>query len=147
MKAVLNWKSGMQFEAVSDGNTIITDAKAPLGKGSGMTPKEMVAAGTAGCTAIDVVAWLKKHKQDLKGLTIDTDVQTSTGVYPAVFTRMDLKFNATGEIDKNILIEAVRLSQTKYCGVSAMLSKAFPIYYEIYLNNEKVAEGQADFSA
>jgi hypothetical protein len=44
MKAVLNFVGGLQFNATCDENTVQMDAKAPLGKGSGMTPKELVAA-------------------------------------------------------------------------------------------------------
>ena len=44
------------------------------------------------------------------------------------------------------VLEAVRLSQTKYCGVSAMLSKAFAINYEVRLNAESIGFGKADFS-
>jgi uncharacterized OsmC-like protein len=48
-------------------------------------------------------------------------------------------------VDKDILLESVRLSQTKFCSISAMLSKAFPIKYKIQLNGEFIGEGMADF--
>ncbi|HEY8272080.1 MAG TPA: OsmC family protein [Pseudobdellovibrionaceae bacterium] len=147
MKLVLNWKEGMRLEAATDGNLISMDAKPPLGKNDGMTPKELVAAGLGGCTGMDVVALLKKHKQAYENFEIGIDITMSTGKTPAVFQRAELTFNLTGPVDKNILLESVRLSQTKYCGVSEMLLKAFPIRYIVILNNEQIGEGQADFSA
>lgn len=145
MKTQLKWTQGMQFEATADGHSILMDAKAPIGKGTAQTPKELVAAGLAGCTAMDVIALLKKHKQPFEELVVDADVEMSKGIQPTVFTSAHLVFHAKGAIDKNILLEAVHLSQTKFCGVSAMLVRAFPIKYTVELNGEVVGEGAADF--
>ena len=131
MQLQSSWKSGMKFEANADGKTALMDAKAPIGKGEAMTPKELVAAGLVGCTAMDVIALLKKHKQPVTALTVDADIETSTGQQPAVFTSALLTFRATGEISAEILLDAVHLSQTKYCGVRAMLSRVFPIRYTV----------------
>ena len=145
MKAVLNWKEGMKFEAQAGDNKAPMDAKSPIGTGTAMTPKELVAAGLAGCTAMDVVAYLKKMKQQLDSLEISANIETTQKGYPAVFTHALLTFTATGSVQGADLIEAVHLSQTKYCGVSAMLVKAFPIEYKIILNGEEIGSGKADF--
>jgi putative redox protein len=147
MKAILNWKEGMKFEAQAGDNTTAMDAKTPIGGGTAMTPKELVAAGLGGCSAMDVVAYLKKMKQELGNLEISVDIATTQKGYPAVFTEALLTYAATGPVDPGVLLEAVHLSQTKYCGVSAMLVKAFPITYKVILNGEEIGTGQADFSA
>ena len=146
MKSTLTWTEGMQFEALSDGNTVSMDAKAPLGKNKAMTPKELVASGLGGCTAMDVVALLKKHKQAYEKFEVEVNITTSAGRTPAIFTDALLTFSAWGQIDKEIFLEAVHLSQTKYCGVSEMLLKAMPIRYVVVLNNEQIGEGSAAFS-
>ena len=145
MKAQLTWKEGMVFTGTSDNQTVLMDAKSPIGKGSAMTPKELVVTGLGGCTAMDVVALLKKHKQAFTGLEIEVDAATSTGVQPMVFTKADIHFKISGDVKPEIALEAVKLSQTKYCGVSAMLAKAFPIEYHVYLNNTKIGGGHAQF--
>ncbi len=145
MKNVLKWSGAMKFESVADENAISMDAKRPIGAGSAQSPKELVVAGLGGCTAMDVVAMLKKHKQPLESLEVELDVEMSKGGYPTVFTHALITFKATGAVDSKILLDAVHLSQTKYCGVSAMLSKAFPIDYVVFLNNEKIGEGQTKF--
>lgn len=145
MKVHLKWTEGMKLEASAEGNHLPMDAKVPIGTNTAMTPKELVASGLGGCTAMDVIALLKKHKQPYKSLDVDVDISTSTSGQPVVFTSATLTFKATGEIEAGIFLEAVRLSQTKYCGVSAMLLKAFPINYVVQLNGEKIGEGQADF--
>lgn len=145
MKVELKWTGGMKFQADCEGHSVPMDAKTPIGQGSAMTPKELVAAGLAGCTIMDVAALLKKHKQNYDKLEISADVTSSSGGQPVVFEKVLLTYSVTGAVDKNILIESVTLSQTKYCGVSAMLSKAFPITYAISLNGEIIGEGAAHF--
>lgn len=147
MKSLLKWTEGMKFEAQSESNKVSMDAKSPIGTGTAMTPKELVAAGLGGCTAMDVIALLKKHKQAYQTLEVDVDIAVSTGTLPVVFTHAALTFRATGEIDPQVLMNSVQLSQTKYCGVSAMLVKAFPIDYQVLLNGTKIGEGKTDFSA
>ncbi|MGZ3743923.1 MAG: OsmC family protein [Pseudobdellovibrionaceae bacterium] len=146
MKTLVTWNDGMQFEAATGGNSLLMDAKPPLGKNKGMTPKELVAAGLGGCTAMDVVALLKKHKQTYEKFEVEVDIQMSTGKTPAVFEQAVITFNLKGDVDKNIYLDSVRLSQTKYCGVSEMLLKAFPIRYIVILNQEQIGEGKTDFS-
>lgn len=145
MKAQLKWTERMKFEAATDGNSISMDAKAPLGMNSAMTPKELVAVGLAGCTAMDVIALLKKHKQIYKTFDVDIDVTMSNSGHPIVFSSVILDFKATGDIAPNVFLESVHLSQTKFCGVSAMLAKSLPIHYVVTLNDEKIGEGKADF--
>lgn len=146
MQAQLKWTDGMAFTASAGENQITTDAKSPIGKGTGATPKELVIMGLAGCTAMDVVALMKKHKQTMTSFEVIVDVDVTQGVHPAVFTKANIKFMMAGEVDKNILIEAVQKSQNIYCGVSAMLAKAFPIFYTIELNGQEIGTGQAHFS-
>lgn len=146
MQLSLHWNQAMQFTGSSGGNTVAMDAKSPIGQGTAMTPKELVVAGLAGCTAMDVAALFKKHKQTPNFFNMNVDVETSTSGHPVVFTKATLNYIAEGDISKDIFIEAVTLSQTKYCGVSAMLSKALPIFYKITLNNEVIHEGQSHFA-
>ena len=145
MKAVLNWKEGMLFDAQTGNNSVLMDAKSPLGKEQGMTPKELVAVGLGGCTAMDIVALMKKHKQTVTDFKIDVDVEPLTIKHPHTFAKADITFHLNGQIDSTIALESVRLSQTKFCGVSAMLSKAFPITYKVVVNGEPVGTGQAQF--
>ena len=145
MKLVSRWVEKMKFVAQADGHEVNMDTRSPIGSDSALTPKQLVVAGLAGCTAMDVAALMKKYKQPVESFEIEADVQKSTGGYPEVFTNATLIFKSKGQLDPSKLIEAVTLSQTKYCGVSAMLSKAFPIHYKIELNGQQIAEGSANF--
>ncbi len=136
------WKEAMLFEGVAGEHSTLMDAKAPIGKGAAPTPKEFVGWGLGGCTAMDVAALLKKHKQQPESFEIAVEIVPSVGKQPAVFESAMLTYRVLGPVDPAVLSEAVLLSQTKYCGVSAMLAKAFPIHYRVELNGVEISSGQ-----
>ena len=136
----------MLFSGESEGNRVDLDAKPTIGAGSAMTPKELVSIAVSGCTAMDVVALMKKYKQPLESFEVTADVTMKEGVQPAVFSSVSLTFSMTGSLDVAKVNEAIHLSQTKFCSVSAMLSKAVPIHYRIILNGQEIGHGDASFS-
>jgi len=145
MKIKCSWQDKMHFTAAADEFKIEMDASPPLGKNAGPTPKQLLLAGICGCTGMDVAALLRKHKQSVTSLVIESHSESTEGKHPAVFKFVKLTFKVQGEVDPDKLIEAVKLSQTQYCGVSAMVSKVVPISYEIELNGKNIGEGKADF--
>ncbi len=147
MKAKLKWKDKMVFEGTVDGHQITMDAKPPLGKNVGPTPKELLALGLGGCTAMDVIALLNKDKRLPQSfeIEVEVDIIPTEGKHPAVFSQALLSYVVTGDVEVAQLVEAVRLSQSKFCSVSAMLSKSFPISYRVELNGAEVGAGKARF--
>lgn len=145
MKAVVAWKESMVFVGSADDHDLLMDAKAPIGKGTAPTPKELVALGMGGCTAMDVIALLKKYKQLPASFKIDIEIVPAAGKQPAVFESARLTYLVEGQVDPERLLEAVRLSQSKYCSISAMLSKSFPIDYRVELNGQEIGTGRAKF--
>lgn len=135
----------MQFTAEAGAHKVVMDTKPPLGDDAALTPKQLLLAGICGCTGMDVVALLKKYKQPLETFSVDADAAMTEGVYPAVFREVRLTFKFNGALDPAKVLEAVTLSQTKYCGVSAMVVKAVPISYTVELNGQNIGSGKADF--
>ncbi|MEZ4813996.1 MAG: OsmC family protein [Bdellovibrionota bacterium] len=144
IKLQVKWTEKMKLQAQAAENQITMDAHPPFGQGSAMTPKELVVAGLCGCTGMDVLALLKKHKQNFTSFNIEANVPTGEG-HPVVFSSAELVFKIEGEVDPLVAVESVKLSQTKYCGVSAMLSKSFPITYKVLVNDTEVGSGEASF--
>jgi putative redox protein len=136
----------MVFVAAAAGVETKMDAKTPIGQGSAHSPKELVLAGLAGCTTMDVIALMRKHKQKMTRFEVKTDASVSEDGYPTVFTTATLVFELDGEVNPTVALEAVQLSQTKYCGVSKMLSMAFPIRWELVVNGEPAGQGTAAFA-
>jgi putative redox protein len=146
MKLNCTWNEGLKFTASSNSHSVSMDAKPPLGTDTALSPKQLLFAGICGCTGMDVVALLRKYKQPLESFHIDAETTLTEGGYPQIFKEVRLVFKVTGPLDAEKVMEAVTLSQTKYCGVSAMVSPAVPITYTVELNGNKIGSGQADFN-
>ncbi len=139
------WREKLQFTGEVDGFKIDMDASPPLGTGGGPTPKQLLLAGICGCTAMDVAALMRKHKQPMTSFSIAAETASTEGTHPAIFKSVMLTFKISGEVDPAKALEAVELSQTQYCGVSAMVSKTVPISYRVEVNGKLIGEGRAEF--
>jgi putative redox protein len=146
MKLKSNWKEKLCFSAEAGGHQVLMDTKPPLGSDTGLTPKQLLLAAACGCTGMDVASLLRKHKQSFEELEIEAEAVVTEGVHPNVFSSLALSFSIRGNVEAQKALEAVHLSQTRYCAVSAMLSKAFPITYTVRLNSELIGSGEARFS-
>ena len=88
------------------------------------SPKDLVAIGIAGCTGVDVVSILKKMRQPLEELAIETEL-TQTDDHPRVFQSCTLTYKFFGEgLETDRVLRAAALSFGKYCGVSAMIKRS-----------------------
>lgn len=142
MEAKVVWKEKMRFEASAAGHAAPMDTKTPIGEDTAMNPKEYLLTGLCGCTAMDVAAFMRKYKQVVKTFEVRVEAEKSNE-HPVVFTQAHLTYSFTGEnLDKEKIKEAIHLSKTKYCGISAMLSKAFPITFQVDINGETVEDSR-----
>lgn len=140
------WTEKMKLVGECGGHKVAMDAHSPIGNDTAMTPKELVAIGIAGCTAMDVVALMKKHKEPLESLEIETKINQTESGQPQVFKDVTLTFLFKGNLNKDKVLDAVHRSQTQYCGVSAMIVKTAPIHYKVVLNGVEIGTGEANFS-
>ena len=126
------WLNGLAFEAEVDGHKVYMDSSMEHGgKNTGPRPKPLMMVALAGCTAMDVAAILKKMKVELEEFTVDVEGDVSED-HPKRFLEMKVIYRVKGKNIKRSSVEkAVNLSNTRYCGVSANYSKAFPITHEI----------------
>lgn len=146
MHITCQWQEQMKFDGDNSEYHVLMDAKKPFGSGSAMTPKELVVQGLCGCTGMDVIGLMRKHKQTVEEFAVTADVSMSESGHPVVFTSIELQYKLKGAIEAGVLLESVNLSQRKFCGVSAMLAKAVPIHYRVELNGEVIGSGKADFT-
>lgn len=99
------------------------------GKGAGLRPMEMLLASLAGCSALDIIHIVEKQqKEPLEGLTVKVKGVRADAV-PAVYTDIELAFEATGQVDAHKLARAVALSMEKYCSVAKMLQPSAKITF------------------
>ncbi len=121
-KAYIKLLDGMTFSGITDsGSWVMMDAAPESGGRGGATkPKELLLLGLGGCTAMDVVSILKKKRVDLKNFEVNIQTEM-TEEHPQVFTKFNIEYVFYGNNIKPQDVErAIELSQTKYCGVSAM---------------------------
>jgi putative redox protein len=111
------------------------------GTDKGPTPKALLLGGLLGCSGMDVASILKKMRVEYDELSMTADAE-QTEDHPKVYKDIFVEYFFKGKDDLDItkIKRAVELSMTKYCGVSAMLSKNSPIHYKIFLNERLIHE-------
>ena len=125
--AKATWIDGRFFNAVADsGHKIIVDGD----KAKGNSPVELVLIGLCGCTGYDVVSILQKKREPFTSLEVRAEAERAKEP-PSVFIRIKLIYRIGGEVSRKAAEDAVRLSQEKYCSVSAMLDKNATITTDI----------------
>ena len=127
--------SGAKFEATnSAGQKAFIDGPPDLGGvGEGVRPLEMLLMALAGCSALDVIHILeKKQKEPLEDLVVSVKGLRADAV-PAVYTDIEVHFEASGAVDEKKLERAVSLSMEKYCSVAKMIEKSARITWTVAL--------------
>ena len=143
MECTVDWvpASGMAFVAETGSGHLMTMDGAPDGGGRNLAPRPMetVLAGTAGCTAYDVVLILKRGRHEISGCRVKVTSERAA-VDPKVFTRIHMHFVVRGRgLKRNLVEHAIRLSHEKYCSASIMLGKTAEITKDFELIDELTA--------
>jgi putative redox protein len=136
LRVKIRWTDGVSFVAETDtGHEIVMDGPAEAGgRNLGPRPMEVVLAGTAACTAFDVVWILKKARQPVTDCVVEADAERAPDD-PKVFTRIHLKYRVSGTGLNPAQVErAVKLSKDKYCSATLMLAKTAQITFEIAID-------------
>jgi putative redox protein len=110
--------------SVRSGHTIDLDTPASDGGGAGMTPMELVLISLASCSAMDVIAILRKKRQLVDRLEVQVHGLRQTE-HPTVFTTINLEYVVHGSgVDPQAVTRAIELSRERYCPIWAMLEPA-----------------------
>ena len=131
MECTVNWvpATGMGFVAETGSGHVLMMDGAPDGGGRNLAPRPMetVLAGTAGCTAYDVVLILRRGHHDVRSCRLVVSSQRAV-TDPKVFTRINMHFEVSGHgLTEAAVGRAVKLSHEKYCSASVMLGKTAEI--------------------
>ena len=126
------WLNDLAFEAEVDGHKIYMDSSQEHGgKNTGPRPKPLMMVALAGCTGMDVAAILGKMRENVEEFSVEVEGDV-TEEHPKRFKGMKIIYRVKGKgINRKNVEKAVHLSTTRYCGVSANYSQAFPISHEI----------------
>jgi len=128
MDVKLSWRSDlgeMAFEGGGpSGKKIVMDSSPQHGgKGNGPSPMEVLLMGLGGCTAMDVLAILRKKRQEVESLEVLID-GTRAADFPKEYKTVDIRYVVKGKnIKEDAVRRAIELSQDTYCGASATFRK------------------------
>jgi putative redox protein len=141
VEAQVTWTDGERFVAnASSGHGIVIDSDRERNTAAG--PMEMVLMGLCACTATDVVSILRKKREPFAGVNVRAEAVRATEA-PTVYTSIKLIYTVSGQVSRKSVEDAVRLSEEKYCGVSAMLKSTAKIVTEVHISStETVASAR-----
>lgn len=127
----------VHFRATNpDGLAIDIDGAPRVGgEGAGLRPMQLVLAGHAACTAMDLVPILEKQRQRLDDIQIEITGERGDGV-PSPFTAIHVHYRLFGEIDETKARRAVDLAVNTYCSVGEMLRHSVEITWTLEINPE-----------
>lgn len=128
----MSWTDKVAFETEINGHKLVVDANIESGGSDlGPPPKRLMLTALAGCTGIDVIMILKKMKVEPEAFNVIVEADV-TEEHPMHYTKMKVIYQFKGKdlpLDK--LEKAVKLSEEKYCGVTAVYRKAMEMELEI----------------
>ena len=131
--ATVSVPEGAAFRArTGTGHPVEADAAPPFGDDTAARPTELVLAGLAACTAVDVVSILRKKRQVAERYEIHAEADAADGA-PAVFRRVTVEHRIDGPVDREALRRSIELSATRYCAVTIMLSRSVEIEHRYLL--------------
>ena len=133
--ARLRYAGGEAFVAESQsGHAIVTSFAHELAAAS---PMELLLIALGGCTGADVVSILEKKRQRVAGYEIEVRAERRAE-HPCIYTRIEVVHRLRGNnIDPKAVEHAVKLSETKYCSVSAMLSASAKVSMRYEIDSEE----------
>lgn len=119
-KATVRFVADDLFVGITPGGRALvldTDSQ----RSSAPSPVELLLVALGSCTATDVASILKKKRQHVTSYTVEVTGERRTE-YPRSFTSMKVHHILTGRaISAKAVAQAIELSETKYCSVSATL--------------------------
>ena len=123
--AKVKWVGQEEFLAtMPSGRAVPFDGKS----NSAASPMEMLLGALGSCTAVDIVLILEKKRQKLASLEIEISGERAKEP-PSVWTKIEMVYRLSGQLEQKAVRDAIELSQNKYCSVAAMLRKTAEITY------------------
>ena len=118
-------QEGMCFDVeTGSGHHLLLDAAEHNGgQDKGPRPMEMLLVALATCSGMDILAILRKKRQDITAYEVRV-LGERTEDHPKIFVEIAVEHIFTGHaIRPEAVQRAIELTEERYCGASAMLGK------------------------
>ena len=126
IQATVLWQEGMAFKGQTEsGHSVQMDAAPEVGGANrGARPMELLLTALGGCTGMDVISILRKMRQQITSYEVRV-AGSRAGDHPRVFQEITVEHVVRGrDLAEDMVARAVKLSETRYCPISAMLGKS-----------------------
>ncbi|GAK77489.1 MULTISPECIES: OsmC family protein [Nonlabens] len=115
------------------GNTVMIDHSG-METVQGVSPMELLLMGVGSCSAIDIIAILKKQRQNITSYKVEVTGERYELDDSKPFKSMHVLVKLEGDINPDKAQKAADLSFDKYCSVSKSFDKCVEITYSIQIN-------------
>jgi len=123
-----SWKGDLNFIGENEAGGSVQ--MGTLDGKPGVGPMQLLLAGLAGCTGMDIVSILKKKRAELTDFKVKVRGKRAE-IYPMIWTDIEVTYYLWGEgLKPKDVEQAIQLSEEKYCSVGIMLAKAAHIHFE-----------------
>lgn len=130
--ATVKWVGGEEYLAtMPSGQAVVIDADREHNSAPG--PMDILLGALGACSSVDVVSILAKKRNKLASLEVVISGERAKDP-PSVWTKIDMVYKLSGELDEKAVRDAIELSQNKYCSVAAMLRKTAEITYRFEIS-------------
>jgi putative redox protein len=119
-KAVIELKNTDLFVGhTPSGHSVLLDTD--HSRNSAPTPMELLLVALGSCTGVDVVSILRKKRQEVSAYRVEVRGERRDQ-HPRSYKRMAVHHIVTGRnISEQSVVQAIQLSEEKYCSVAATL--------------------------
>ena len=116
------WKGDMNFIATNDSGGQVQ--MGTINEIPGVGPMQLLLAGLAGCTGMDIVSILKKKRVILDDFKVEVKALRAE-TYPMIWSDIHVMYLFwSNDIKTKDIEQAIQLSEEKYCSASIMLGKS-----------------------
>jgi putative redox protein len=131
----LTWIGDKHFVGIDSGShSVVLSGQAD---GIGVKPSEMLLIALAACSSVDVVEILEKKRLKLSLLEVTTTGERDPEP-PWSYRKIHLKYRLSGHgLTDKAVMQAIDLSQEKYCSVAATVRGVAQITTEYEILPEK----------
>ncbi|WP_448594766.1 OsmC family protein [Thermoflexus hugenholtzii] len=133
----IKWVERRQFVGIdSTRHSVVISGTGPE-DGVGMKPAELLLIALGACSAFDVLDILEKKRQKVTGLEVRVHGEQDPEP-PWAFRRIHVTYRVRGRgLSPKAVEDAVRLSEEKYCSVSATVRGVAALTHSIELVEEE----------
>ncbi len=127
----VRWVTGKQFVGTDSHNhSVVLSGEDPA---RGVSPSQMLLIALSACSAYDVVDIMEKKRKPLTHLEVEANGNQAEEP-PWAYEEIHLTYRLRGEnLTDKAVVQAIELSQDKYCSVAATVRGVAKITYSYEL--------------